>query len=573
MSSSTFTIPSSVTTISSNTFSGCTSITSIIIPSSVTSIQSGAFADTTSLTSLTFLDPTSLPTLDPGLFTSSSQTITIYANPNVNVSSLTTQLTNAGITSDVLDIYTDVQGIIYVLNTTTATITSYDPNVTIISITIPISITVSSTEYTITDISSNAFNGATSLSSVTFSQTTLLPTIGTNAFSNNASGRKVYCYSTITNLSVLTTGGTGVNFSDLIIINTDSNINYTLDNGTNTANVYGFNGNPTTITIPSSITISSVIYNVISIGDNAFLQCFGLESVIISSSVTSIGTSAFANITTLITVTLPNSLITIGAFAFSSNSSLSSINIPASVTSIGESAFQYCSNLATVTFLQNSGNLPDFVSGSQFNSIANPSTAYYSPGISNPGILGEPLQYFTNIEPSGPITCFKEGTKILTDKGYTPIQYLRKGTLVKTLKNGYNPIFMIGKKEIYHVASQERIKDQLYKCSKNEYPELFEDLIITGCHSILVNSFKEEQREKIINTLGNICITEGTYRLPACVDDRAIVYETPGKYTIYHFALEHDNYIFNYGVLANGLLVESCSKRYLKEISNMEMIE
>ena len=527
MSSSTFTIPSSVTTISSNTFSGCTSITSIIIPSSVTSIQSGAFADTTSLTSLTFLDPTSLPTLDPGLFTSSSQTITIYANPNVNVSSLTTQLTNAGITSDVLDIYTDVQGIIYVLNTTTATITSYDPNVTIISITIPISITVSSTEYTITDISSNAFNGATSLSSVTFSQTTLLPTIGTNAFSNNASGRKVYCYSTITNLSVLTTGGTGVNFSDLIIINTDSNINYTLDNGTNTANVYGFNGNPTTITIPSSITISSVIYNVISIGDNAFLQCFGLESVIISSSVTSIGTSAFANIITL----------------------------------------------TTVTFLQNSGNLPDFVSGSQFNSIANPSTAYYSPGISNPEILGTPGEYFTNIEPSGPITCFKEGTKILTDKGYTPIQYLRKGTLVKTLKNGYNPIFMIGKKEIYHVASQERIKDQLYKCSKNEYPELFEDLIITGCHSILVNSFKEEQREKIINTLGNICITEGTYRLPACLDDKAIVYETPGKYTIYHFALEHDNYIFNYGVLANGLLVESCSKRYLKEISNMEMIE
>jgi hypothetical protein len=553
MSTSTFTIPSSVTTISSDTFSGCTSITSIIIPSSVTSIQSGAFTDTTSLTSLTFLDPTSLPTLASGLFTSSSQTITIYANPGVNVTSLTTQLTNAGITSDVIDIYTDIQGIIYILNTTTATITSYDSNVTITSITIPTSITVSSTDYTITDISGNAFNGATGLLDVTFLQTPLLPTIGTNAFSNNAANRKIYCYSTITNLSVLTTGSTGINFSDLIIINTSSNINYTLDNGTNRATVYQYNGTPTTITIPSSITVSSVNYNVTSIGDSAFTQCLLLESV-----------------------TLPDTLTTIGAFAFSSNSGSSngliSINIPSSVTSIGTSAFQNCSNLATITFLQKSGNLPDFVSASQFNNIANPSTAYYSLGISNPSILGNPGMYFTNIE-SLYVHCFKEGTKILTDKGYIPIQYLRKGTLVKTLKNGYKPIFMIGKKEIYHVACEERIKDQLYRCSQNEYPELFEDLIITGCHSILVNSFKEEQREKIISTLGNICITEGTYRLPACLDERSVVYETKGKYIIYHFALEHDNYFFNYGVLANGLLVESCSKRYLKEISNMEMIE
>jgi hypothetical protein len=44
-------------------------------------------------------------------------------------------------------------------------------------------------------------------------------------------------------------------------------------------------------------------------------------------------------------------------------------------------------------------------------------------------------------------------------------------------------------------------------------------------------------------------------------------------YTIYHFALENDNYYMNYGVYANGLLVETCSKRYLTELSNMELIE
>ena len=123
---------------------------------------------------------------------------------------------------------------------------------------------------------------------------------------------------------------------------------------------------------------------------------------------------------------------------------------------------------------------------------------------------------------------------------------------------------MIGKREIYHPVLQERIKDQLYIYSQKEYPEIFEDLIITGCHSILVeNSAKninKEQIEKIINVNGNIYLTDDKLRLPACVDEKA------GTYTIYHIALT------NYGIYANGLLVETCSKRYLKEISNMILI-
>lgn len=131
---------------------------------------------------------------------------------------------------------------------------------------------------------------------------------------------------------------------------------------------------------------------------------------------------------------------------------------------------------------------------------------------------------------------------------------------------------MIGKREIYHPALEERIKDQLYNCSQNEY-EVFEELIITGCHSILVDSFiNEEQKERVIEVNGDTFVTNGKYRLPACADHRACVYETPGTYTIYHFALENDDYYNNYGVYANGLLVESCSKRYLKELSNMTLL-
>jgi hypothetical protein len=173
-----------------------------------------------------------------------------------------------------------------------------------------------------------------------------------------------------------------------------------------------------------------------------------------------------------------------------------------------------------------------------------------------------------------PIVCFKENTKILTNKGYEYIQDLRKGDLVKTVKHGYVPIHVIGVKEIYHEATQERTKDKLYKCSKNIYSDLFEDLVVTGCHSILVDEFIDaEQRQKTIDINGDTFVTDNKYRLPACADNRSIVYETSGNYKIYHFALDHEDYYMNYGVYANGLLVESCSKKNMDVLSNMEMIE
>jgi hypothetical protein len=169
------------------------------------------------------------------------------------------------------------------------------------------------------------------------------------------------------------------------------------------------------------------------------------------------------------------------------------------------------------------------------------------------------------------IACFKEGTKILTDKGYIVIEDLKKGDLVKTLKHGYKPIDAIAKKEIYNPAlKDDRIKDQLYKCSQEQYPEVFEDLFITGGHAILVDDFKnDDERNKVVEIYGKIYETDNKYRLLACVDERASIYEVKGDFTIYHFALENDDDYLNYGVYANGLLVESCSKFFLKNKSKM----
>jgi len=189
------------------------------------------------------------------------------------------------------------------------------------------------------------------------------------------------------------------------------------------------------------------------------------------------------------------------------------------------------------------------------------------------GSLVELGGWFTNFTmgSSGNVVCFKEGSKILTDKGYKPIEDLRKGDLVQTFMHGYKAIDMIGKRDMVHIGSEQRIKDQLYVCTPANYPELVEDLVITGCHSILVDDFKEgeEQRTREIN--GDTYITDNMWRLPACADLRTAVYDKKGVHTIYHIALENDDYYMNYGVYASGLLVETCSKRYLKELSNMEL--
>ena len=201
--------------------------------------------------------------------------------------------------------------------------------------------------------------------------------------------------------------------------------------------------------------------------------------------------------------------------------------------------------------------------------------AYYGTrGDSNNGSI---LRYGSD----GPsVPCFGENTKILcynsekSEEEYVFIQNIRPGTLVKTLMNGYVRVDMIGKTTIRNYANDDRIKNRLYKCTKDKYPEIVgEDLILTGWHSILVDYLNDEQREKTIQEIKQLYITEKKYRLFTFLDPRAEPYQVEGELPIYHIALENNDYYMNYGVYANGLLVESCSKRYLKELSGMTLIE
>jgi hypothetical protein len=191
----------------------------------------------------------------------------------------------------------------------------------------------------------------------------------------------------------------------------------------------------------------------------------------------------------------------------------------------------------------------------------------------NGSVLNSDGNYY--LYPSAP--CFLEGSTVLCQvegvEKYLPVEELKNGTLVKTSLNGYKPVVLIGKGTIENSGDDERIENRLYKCSTSKYPQLKDDLYITGGHSILEFPITEKQKEDIIKHMGKLFVTDDKYRLMAYLDERAEPWNSEGVYTIWHFALENDDEKMNYGVYVNGgLLVETCSIRYLKQMSNMVVV-
>lgn len=171
--------------------------------------------------------------------------------------------------------------------------------------------------------------------------------------------------------------------------------------------------------------------------------------------------------------------------------------------------------------------------------------------------------------------CFKEDTKILTynsfleKEEYVPIQNIKTGTLIKTLKSGYVPVNTIANGKLLNFDNDDRIGKRMYKCTSDKYPELFEDLYISGYHCILVKKLTAEQRSKCIKVQRKILFTEDMYRLPACADERAEPHRQQGLINIWHIALDNKDKKQNYGIYANRLLVESCSIDRLKNKSGL----
>ena len=196
------------------------------------------------------------------------------------------------------------------------------------SVVIPSEVTYMSSTFKVTRIGVYAFQGCTSLTSVTIPNS--VTSIGSYAFSGCTSLNTVTIPNSVTSIGSYA-------FKGCTSLNTVTIPNRVTSIGSSTfSGCTGLN----TVTIPNSVT---------SIGSSAFYGCTGLNTVTIPNSVTSIGSSAFAECSGLTSVTLGNGITKIREGAFF-NSGLTTITIPNSVTTIENGSFLGCSGLTSITF-------------------------------------------------------------------------------------------------------------------------------------------------------------------------------------------------------------------------------
>jgi uncharacterized repeat protein (TIGR02543 family) len=226
---------------------------------------------------------------------------------------------------------------------------------------------------------------------------------------------------------------------------------------------------------------------------------------------------------------------------------------------------------ATVTVPEQGGVLRQYYGFIGWNTAANGSGITYKTGDTF-----QMLDNTTLYAQWSSIRCFKEDSTILClidgEETYVPVQDIQNGMLVKTYLSGYVPVAMIGHSKIYNPNNGLRSKNRLFRYSKNKFPELTEDLIITGCHSILVPHLTETQRALSKELTGDVYVTDNLYRLIAVLDENSEPYDEEGIFNIWHIALDNDDDYSNYGIYANGgLLVETSSKRMMTHLSGLEL--
>ena len=334
------TIPDSVTTIGILAFMNCTGLTSITIPDSVTTISEYAFTNCVSLTSIT------IPDSVEAIYSSFDN---CSALENIFVSEENTE-------------YKDIDGNLYSKDGTT--LIRYAIGKTNSNFVVPNGVT---------SIDSFAFDGGTSLKSVTIPDSVVIHSSFYNcsALENIFVSEENTKYKDIDGNLYSKDGTTLIQYA---IGKTDSN--FIVPDGVTSIDSFAFDGCTSleSVTIPASVSniASSAFSGYVSI-KNIFVSEENAEyididgnlyskdgtliryaigktepSFIIPEGVTAIGEHAFEYCTSLVYVDIPNSVIEISSRAFSNCSSLVFVAIPNGVTTIEFSAFEYCTSLTSV---------------------------------------------------------------------------------------------------------------------------------------------------------------------------------------------------------------------------------
>jgi hypothetical protein len=193
----------------------------------------------------------------------------------------------------------------------------------------------------------------------------------------------------------------------------------------------------------SGLTSVTIGNNVTSVGEHAFTNCIGLNTIYVESENSNydsrddcnaiIETSTNTLITGCKNTKIPNSVTSIGRSAFVGCSGLTSVTIPNSVTSIGESAFSGCTGLTYVTV----PNSVTEVGDNAFNG-----TAWFENLPDGLVYIGTIAYKYKGEMPDNTIITIKEGTTgigkeaFYNCKGLTYITFPRSVT--KVGNNAFN---------------------------------------------------------------------------------------------------------------------------------------
>jgi hypothetical protein len=374
----TVTVPSGVTQIGDNAFSGKSAVTAVILPDTVTKIGSAAFSGT-SVTSITI--PKSVTDIHVFAFDGAA-----------NLQEIAVDSSNSQ--------YKSVSGVLF--NKAGTTLFRYPVGKTATTYTVPSGVkTIGNSAFFkaakltsvtlpegVTNINLYAFNGCAGLTSFTvpasvtvindsvFSNCSALKTL--NIYAANPSVGSDFCK----NVTTITT----VNYEGYAVGWESSGWKTALDKSGSTYTVNcaftvtdgvltGYTGSRSAVIIPSGVT---------EIGQGVFRDKTNVISVKIPDTVRKIGKNAFKN-TAITGITIPASVEEIGVYVFDDCDSLTDINVnssnshyksvsgvlfnktgttllcypagrtatsytvPSGVTTIGNSAFYYCANLTSVT--------------------------------------------------------------------------------------------------------------------------------------------------------------------------------------------------------------------------------
>ncbi len=244
-------------------------------------------------------------------------------------------------------------------------------------IVVPSSITWGGKKYTVTSVGDNAFNGCTSLASVTLPET--VTSIGEYAFYNCENLTKVVLPSSLESIGGYAFSGATRNIKDLYVFASQpasllvSSFYTSLYSGAilhvpcNSAALYksaDYWKNFTNVDELGYFEANGLYYSISSAANST---CEVVKSVVeycgdveipasvvyngTTYTVTGIGEEAFSGSTSVTSVTIPENVAYIASKAFAGCSGLSSITLPSKLVSLSSSVFYGCTSLETVTTL------------------------------------------------------------------------------------------------------------------------------------------------------------------------------------------------------------------------------